>query len=63
MSLAEVMRMRRQKVVSTLGEQGVAEYLARAGSRILDRNCQRAGGGALRPPSGDFTIEHVRGVG
>ena len=63
MSLAEVMWMRQQNVVGALGEQVAAEYLERAGSRILNRNCRRAVGGVLRSPAGDFTIEHGRGVG
>jgi putative endonuclease len=126
MSLAEVMEMRQQDILSRLGEQAAAEYLERAGSRIHDRNYGCAAGeigivaadrrvlvrcgakirpgarygdaalgltgeklrklrrlavrwvlthgtffdglrvdivGVLRSPSGDFTIEHVRGAG
>jgi putative endonuclease len=126
MSLPEVVAMRRKDVLGRQGEQLAAEYLEKAGFRILDRNYRCAGGeidivaadrrdlvacevktrsgvrygtpveavtgeklrrlrrlavhwvlvhgvtfdglrvdivGVLRSPSGDFTIEHLRGVG
>jgi len=125
-SLPEVVRMRRKDILGRQGEQLAAEYLERAGFRILDRNYRCAGGeidivaadqrvlvacevktrsgvrygmpveavtvqklrrlrrlavhwvlahgvtfdglrvdivGVLRSSSGDFTIEHLRGVG
>ena len=50
------------------GEQLAAEYPQDAGFRILDPNyrCDELRVdivGVLRSPSGDFTIEHLRGVG
>jgi putative endonuclease len=50
------------------GEQLAAEYLQKAGFRILDPDyrCDELWVdivGVLRSPSGDFTIEHLRGVG
>jgi len=50
------------------GEQLASEYLQKAGFRILDRNYRCAElrvdiVGVLRSPSGEFTIEHLRGVG
>jgi putative endonuclease len=126
MSAAEVTRMRQKDILGRQGEQVAAEYLERAGFRILDRNYRCSGGeidivaadrrelvacevktrsdvrygapveavtseklrrlrrlavrwvlthgltfdglrvdivGVLRSSSGEFTIEHLRGVG
>jgi hypothetical protein len=67
-SLAEVRRMR--DVVDRLGVTAAAEYLRRAGLRILDGTRGLASGGPrvdivgpLRSPSGDFGLELVRGLG
>jgi putative endonuclease len=126
MSAAEVTRMRQKDILGRQGEQVAAEYLERAGFRILDRNYRCSAGeidivaadrrelvacevktrsdvrygapveavtseklrrlrrlavrwvlthgltfdglrvdivGVLRSSSGEFTIEHLRGVG
>src|SRR5262249_61443452 len=44
MSAAEVTRMRHKDILGRQGEQAAAEYLERAGFRILDRNYKCPGG-------------------
>jgi Uncharacterised protein family UPF0102 len=67
-SVPEVVRMHAKDALGRQGEQLAAEYLQNVGFRILDRNyrCEELRVdivGVLRSPSGDFTIEHLRGVG
>ncbi len=72
--------MRDQDELGRRGEQAAAEYLERAGLRILDRNWRCEASwlavqglhfdevridviGPVRDGPGEFTLEHVRGVG